>query len=201
LAGYFPSILGQDRLGWETTETVNLGLDFGLFNNRITGDINLYRSNTTGLLLARSISAVHGISSIVDNIGKTRNRGIEFSISSKNIVSTNFSWSTSGNISYNKNEIISLYGLLDKDGNEINDINNNWFVGHPVLVTYGYAFDGVWQLNEAAEAATWGSQPGYVKIKDLNNDGILDANDDRTILGRMTTGQYLVVLIQTYCGG
>ncbi|HLN53645.1 MAG TPA: TonB-dependent receptor [Lentimicrobium sp.] len=183
LPGYKPSKLGSDNLGWESSKTMNFGLDFGIFENRVSGNLNLFRTNTTDLLLNRTISAVHGITSITQNIGQTRNDGVEFSVNSRNIVKKNFTWNTSGNISFIKNRIVSLYGDLDEQGKEIDDIVNNWFIGEPIRVNYGFVFDGVWQTSEAAEAATWGSQPGFIKIKDVNGDSKLTA-EDRQIMGQ-----------------
>jgi TonB-linked SusC/RagA family outer membrane protein len=185
LAGYRPSRLGQDNLGWEASRTLNFGLDFGVLQDRIVGDLNIYRTNTTDLLLNRTISAVHGITSITQNIGETQNMGIEFSLNSRNIVSQGqgFRWNTMGNFAYVRNEIVSLYGLLDEQGREIDDVANSWFIGHPIRVNYDFKWLGTWQLDEATEAAEWGSQPGFVKLEDVNQDGVLNA-EDRQILGQ-----------------
>jgi TonB-linked SusC/RagA family outer membrane protein len=183
LPGYKPSKLGSDNLGWESSTTLNFGVDFGIYKNRIAGTINLFKTNTSDLLLNRTISLVHGITSITQNIGETENNGLEISINSRNIVTKDFTWSTSGNMSFVKNKIISLYGDLDAEGREIDDIVNNWFIGQPIRVNYGFVFDGVWQIDEAAEAAEWGSQPGYIKIKDVVEDGSLTA-EDRQIIGQ-----------------
>jgi TonB-linked SusC/RagA family outer membrane protein len=177
LPGYFPSTLGQAALGWESSRSMNIGIDYGLFNDRITGELNYFNTNTFDLLLHRSISSVHGITSILQNIGETRNQGVEFSLNSRNIVKQDFTWSTFGNISYLNNRIVDLYG----DGRD--DIANSWFIGQPIRVNYDYVFDGVWQLNEESEASKWGSQPGFVKIKDVNQDGQITP-EDRQIIGR-----------------
>lgn len=182
-AGYIPSVLAVEDLGWESSETINIGMDIGLLKNRFTAGINFYRTNTSDLLLNRSISPIHGISSITQNIGKTQNRGVEASLSSRNIVSGDFSWYTNGNISFIKNKIVSIYGILDDQGQEINDVSNAWFIGEPIRVNYDYAWDGVWQLDEADEAALYNSQPGYVKLRDTNDDGQLTP-DDRVIIGQ-----------------
>lgn len=177
MAGYFPSTLGQQTLGWESSRTFNFGLDIGLFEQRVTGDLNMYVTNTYDLLLNRSISAVHGITSILQNIGETQNKGMEFSLNSRNVITKNFSWITSGNISYIQNKIIDIYG----DG--LDDISNQWFVGKPISVNYDYVFNGVWQLNEESEAQKWGSKPGYIKLKDVNTDSKITP-DDRQIIGQ-----------------
>lgn len=183
LPGYIPSSLGQDNLGWESSRVLNLGLDFGILKSRIAGNINWYRTNTMDLLLGRTISAVHGITSITQNIGETESSGLELSVRSRNIVTSNFNWSMSGNISFFKNKIVSLYGELDEQGNEIDDVANAWFIGKPIRVNYDYVYDGVWQTDEAEEAAKWNTQPGYVKLKDVNNDYALTA-EDRQIIGQ-----------------
>ena len=193
--GYKPMVLGVADLGWESAKTFNVGLDFGLFKDRITGTIDWYRKNTFDLLLNRSISVIHGLTesttddwihpAVTQNIGKTRNTGIELSINSRNVVREKFQWVMNGNFSFNKNEITSLYGIKDQvTGKEIDDISNGWFIGQPVRVNYDYVWDGIWQLGEEEAAAVYGSQPGYVRLKDLNNDDLLD-DKDRQIIGQM----------------
>jgi TonB-linked SusC/RagA family outer membrane protein len=184
LPGYVPISLGQDNLGWESSATLNIGLDFGLMKNRITGDINLYKTNTTDLLLNRTISPIHGITSITQNIGETENRGLEFSIVSRNVVAGDFKWLTSGNLAFLSNKIVSLYGLKDENGKEIDDIANQWFIGQPIRVNYNYDMIGVWQLDEEAEAELWDAKPGYVKFLDVNGDTLLSATEDKVIIGQ-----------------
>ena len=183
LAGYEPSVLGSDNLGWESSLTTNIGIDFGILENRISGDLNIYKTKTSDLLLERTISMVHGITSIIQNIGETENKGFEISVNSRNIVKNNFKWFTSGNLSFVKNKIISLYGEVDEAGKEIDDINNAWFIGQPIRVNYGFEWLGTWQLDEAEKAAKYGSVPGYVKLRDVNNDDKIDASD-RVIIGQ-----------------
>ena len=193
--GYKPSQMGIDDLGWESSLTLNLGMDFGLFKGRISGNFDWYLTNTQDLLLSRSISVIHGITpythlpdwehpSVTENIGETQNSGIEVVINSRNIIGNKFQWFTTGNFSYNKNKIVSLYGKLDEDGNEIDDISNKWFIGQPIDVNYDFVWDGVWQLGEEAAAEVYGSKPGQVKLKDTNGDGELTP-DDRQIIGQL----------------
>jgi TonB-linked SusC/RagA family outer membrane protein len=183
LPGYRPSRLGEDNLGWESTKSLNAGIDFGLWNNRLMGDLNFYKSNTYDLLLNRTISAVHGITTITQNIGETKNLGFEGSVTSRNIVKKDFRWITTANATALKNEIVSLYGDLDEEGNEINDIGSGWFIGEPIRVNFGYVWDGVWQEDEAEMAALYGTQPGFIKIKDLDGDTAITAAD-RKIIGQ-----------------
>jgi TonB-linked SusC/RagA family outer membrane protein len=180
-AGYVPSRLGQENLGWESSRTLNFGLDFGIFKNRLAGNINLFKTNTTDLLLNRSISAVHGITSITQNIGETQNTGLELSIQSRNIVTSDFTWSTMANFALTHNEIVSLYGELDENGKEIDDVANAWFIGQPIRVNYDFVWEGTWQLDELEEAAKWGTKPGFVKLNDFIKDGTLTADDKRII--------------------
>jgi len=193
--GYKPGSMGVSNLGWETSRTVNLGLDYGILKGRITGNVDWYLTNTYDLLLARSISVIHGITpathlpdwehpAVTENIGETQNSGLEFVINSRNVVSSKFQWTTNANMSLNNNKIVSLYGKLDANGKELDDISNKWFIGKPIDVNYDFVWGGVWQTAEAAEAATYGTVPGYVKLKDLNGDGKMTA-DDRQIIGQL----------------
>lgn len=193
--GYKPSVMGVSNLGWESAKTVNVGIDFGLLKDRISGTVDWYTKNTFDLLLNRSISVTHGINlttqmsgwthpGVIQNIGKTRNTGVEVSVTSRNIVANKFQWTTSANFSFNRNEIVSLYGIKDSTGIEIDDISNKWFIGQPVRVNYDFIWDGVWQLGEESQAAVYGSQPGYVKLRDVDNSGKLD-DKDRQVIGQL----------------
>ncbi|MCJ7801783.1 MAG: TonB-dependent receptor [Candidatus Marinimicrobia bacterium] len=183
VAGYKPSKLGSDNLGWEASSTLNLGVDVKILNSRVAGSVNMYSTTTTDLLLNRTISPVHGITSITQNIGKTKNLGLELDITSRNIVKGDFRWNTYGNLAFVRNEIVSLYGELDDKGIEIDDVASSWFIGEPIRINYDYVFDGIWQLDEADEAAKYGTQPGYVRLKDVNGDEVISA-EDRQIIGQ-----------------
>jgi len=191
--GYKPGTMGVSNLGWESSRTFNLGIDFGLFKDRITGNLDYYLTDTYDLLLARSISVVHGITTnthlpdwfhpaVTENIGKTQNKGLEMVLNTRNIVKNRFQWWTSANFSLNKNKIVSLYGLKDETGKEIDDISNQWFIGQPIRVNYGYVWDGVWQLNEA-DTAVYKTHPGFAKLKDIDQNDTLDYRD-RQIIGQ-----------------
>lgn len=175
--GYVPSTLDNPNLHWETTNTANIGIDFGLLKNRIQGSLDVYDAKTHDLLLNRQISPVQGISVITQNIGKTENRGVELSIGAVAVQQKNFNWTLSGNISLNRNKIVELYG----DGK--NDTLNSWFIGHPINSDLGYVYGGVWQLNDDTAHSVQGVvHPGQAKIKDINHDGVINAYD-RTIIG------------------
>ena len=175
--GYVPVTLDNPNLKWETTNSANIGIDFGFIKGRIQGSLDAYDARTRDLLLDRQISPVQGINSITQNIGKTRNRGLELTLNTINIQKTNFSWMMSANVSLNRNTIVELYG----DGK--NDTLNRWFIGHPINSELGYVYNGVWQLTDDTIHTSQGIvRPGYAKIKDNNNDGVINSYD-RTILG------------------
>lgn len=178
--GAYPSNMGNDDLRWETTYTGNIGVDFGLFSDRISGTIELYHAKTRDLLVERSIPAMNGYLNVLTNIGEVQNKGVEVSLRTQNISRAHFSWSTGFNFSFNANKITKLYGQdLNNDGVEDDDLSNNWFIGHPITTYYDYVFDGIYQVGDDMPS---GYQPGYVRLKDLNEDGRIDAND-RTIIG------------------
>ena len=181
---YPSSRMGNSGLGWETTKTFNIGVDFGLLNNRINGNIDFYTSTTTDLLLQRNLPKISGYSNVYMNMGKTANKGLEVTINSKNIVTKDFTWGTNLVWSWNKNEIKDLYG------DEKSDIGNRWFIGEPISVIYDYEMVGIWQKDEIerGDHLKWDpqAQPGDVKLRDVNGDGKIDPNDDKTIQGQTT---------------
>ena len=192
---YPSSRMGNSGLGWETTKTFNIGIDFGFLNNRINGNIDFYTSTTTDLLLQRNLPKISGYSNVYMNMGKTSNTGLEITINSKNIVTKDFTWSTSLVWSWNKNEIKDLYG------DEKDDIGNRWFIGEPISVIYDYEMVGIWQKDEIerGDHLNWDpqAQPGDVKLRDVNGDGKIDPNDDKTIQGQ-TTPKWIGGLTNTF---
>lgn len=112
-AGIRPTSLANLNLGWETNETVNLGLDYGFLSNRITGSVDIFDRRTKDLLLNQPILWTNGFGSIANNVGELMNRGIEFEVSTVNVDRGGFQWRTSFNFTYIRNEIVSLYDGLD----------------------------------------------------------------------------------------
>ena len=192
---YPSSRMGNSGLGWETTKTFNIGIDFCFLNNRINGNIDFYTSTTTDLLLQRNLPKVSGYSNVYMNMGKTANKGLEITINSKNIVTKDFTWGTNLVWSWNKNEIKDLYG------DEKSDIGNRWFIGEPISVIYDYEMVGIWQKDEIerGDHLNWDpqAQPGDVKLRDVNGDGKIDPNDDKTIQGQ-TTPKWIGGLTNTF---
>ncbi len=176
-AGYIPTSFANPLLHWETSKTFNLGLDFGLWKNRLQGTVDYYNTKTEDLLLNRSVSSVQGITTITQNIGKTSNQGFELGLTGTIIKKSDFSWTANANLTINRNKIVDLYG------NGLNDTLNQWFLGHPINVNFGYVFDGVWQLTDDTSHTAQGVvRPGYAKVKDVNKDGVINSFD-RTIIG------------------
>jgi TonB-dependent starch-binding outer membrane protein SusC len=175
---------GNPNLKWELTGTANIGLDFGMWNQRVTGSVDVYDSQTKDLLLQRSLPTSSGVSRIVQNIGRTRNRGIEIGIQTVNISKPNFTWSTGFNFTKNKEEIVELVGGQ-------NDIANRWFIGQPVNSFYDYQKEGIWQTADSAMARSFGFRPGDIRVKDIDGDKRINATNDRVVLGS-TVPDYII---------
>jgi TonB-linked SusC/RagA family outer membrane protein len=179
LPGFLPSTLGNPGLRWETTTTGNVGADFGLFGDRVTGAVDVYRSRTSDLLLNRAISPTHGIDVVTQNIGRTANHGVELSLSTLNVKTPRLSWRTDFNVSADRSRVVDLYG------NGEDDLVNQWFLGQPIDVNYGYQFAGVWQASDdIAHSAQPNAKPGDIRVRDVNGDGKIDPLD-RTFLGSL----------------
>lgn len=180
---YAPNSMPNSLLSWETTSQVNVGLDFTLFNNRLAGAIDVYSQHTYDLLMPRNLPVVSGFNSVLQNIGKTKNTGLEISLNTKVIDSQNFKWNLDLMFYTNKEQIIELYGKKQ------DDIGSKWFIGQPIDVHYDYEFDGIWQdtPEDRAEMEKFNAngasyEPGLIRPKDQNGDYKINA-DDRVILG------------------
>lgn len=181
--GVVPAAIPNPNLGWEYTTTANFGVDFGAFNNRITGSVEVYQQRTSDLLLPDALPGASGYTSFTRNKGQTQNRGLEISLTTVNVrTKSGFEWSTDWNFTVNRERILSLGLGTNSDGSGVSDIGNQRFIGQPLFVFYDYKQAGIWQANEAAQAAAYGSKVGQIKIEDVNGDGKIDAND-RQIIG------------------
>lgn len=171
-----PQGIANTNLGWEVSKTWNAGLDFNILRGKLAGEIEFYRTINEDLLMQRSLPSSTGFSSIWQNIGKTRNEGVEFSLSSKVISRGDLNWSLNAMISRNWNKIIDLTDGQDNRG-------NRWFIGHPISVTWDYKKIGIWQIDEAEEARRYNMEPGEIKVVDRDGDFAFTDND-RFILGQ-----------------
>lgn len=185
--GFRANTMPNPDLGWEKTAQWNLGLNIGLFDQRIKGTLDFYRQNTSDLLMDRQLSPVTGYSSVVQNIGKTRNTGFEIGLSGVIIQTEDFSWTADVMIYRNKEEIVELYGGKN------DDTGNKWFIGYPVGTYYDYKFTGIWQTEDQELMALYkangdnNAKPGYIRRYDKpDENGEIDykyTDNDKVILG------------------
>jgi len=158
LSGLTPSQIPNPNLGWESTRQIDLGLDYGFFKNRISGEIDVYNKKTSDLLLNVPVPATSGYSTQLKNIGAVQNKGFEFVLNTNNVTGT-FTWNTNLNFSYNKNEVTSLGGQTIIDQGSARYMNVV-MVGQPIGVFYGAQYAGV---DPANGDALW-----YINEKDSN---------------------------------
>ncbi len=176
--------LANPNLGWETTHQFDVGLDLGLFNDRIQFIYDYYRKKTTNLLYSVQLPQESGFGSFNDNIGEIKFWGHEFSITTKNFVG-DFRWNTNFNISFNRNRVVALADGIDRVYGSFHITK----VGEPFGQFYGLVKEGYYMdQNELANSPVvpGRSVVGGIKYKDLNNDGVITNggnNDDRTIIG------------------
>ncbi|NEW82691.1 MAG: SusC/RagA family TonB-linked outer membrane protein [Mariniphaga sp.] len=181
-----PSTMSNSNLGWEKTRQMNAGFDLGLFKNRISLAADFYDSQSIELLLNVPVPSITGYATQMQNVGKVQNRGMEFQLSTKNIVSNKFKWSSDFNISFNKNKVLEV----GPDGRPIYGSApnaNNAFItkpGFPIASFYGYVFQGVFmnqaELDKYPHLAA--DKVGDGRYLDVNKDGKMDQND-KDILG------------------
>jgi TonB-linked SusC/RagA family outer membrane protein len=171
--------LAIQNISWETTTTTDLGLDMGFLKNRLNVSLDGYYKNTTGILLSLPVAAFIGLSAAEQNAGAMKNTGWEATLTWKDHIGTDFSYTVSGNISNNENKVTDLHG--------INTLGNQAIIqGQEYDVWYGYKAVGLFQ--NAAEVATspkltGKEQPGDVRYQDINGDGKISADGDEVPLG------------------
>jgi len=170
--------LANPDLKWEKTAQVDAGLELGLFKNRISLEVDVYRKLTTNMLLNAPVPSSSGFSTVTKNIGSMENRGVEFAVNTLNINKPDFSWNSTFNISINKNEVKALTG-----GSDIFSGSSVIREGEPVGSFFGYIHLGTWGTDEETEAAKYLKKPGDIKYQDTNNDGQIN-DQDRAIIGK-----------------
>ncbi len=179
--GLSPSTLGNESLSWETTNSSNFGVDFSLFNQRVSGNIDFYVANTKSVLVKRNLPGSTGYTNVWTNIGKVNNKGVEIELNSVNI-EVPFRWESRFVFSLNRDKIVDLYG----DGKD--DIGNHWFIGKPISAIYDYErTGGVWTEEQLYNKQILdGFYPGQFRLKDFNGDHKITSGEDRTIVGYAT---------------
>lgn len=182
-AAYLVTTLANNALKWQSTSEWNVGTDFGLLKNRITGSVDVYKENTKDILLDFNLPQSNGAGTTRKNLGKTNGNGLEINLSSINIQSNGgFTWTTDVNFYFNKEKIVQLQNPGIKS-----DISNGWFVGQPLTVIYDVKKIGIWQTADSvkgtlAAQTTPVQYPGQIRIQDVNGDNKIDASD-RQVLG------------------
>jgi TonB-linked SusC/RagA family outer membrane protein len=180
--GFYVSELPNEELGWEYSQTYNFGVDFSLFNGRLTGTAEYYTQKTKDLLMSVGLPSTSGVGSYMANVGKTENKGFELSLNGVIIDNLNgWTWEAGINWYTNKNKIIEL-----ADGSE-RDEGNGWFVGHSINCVYDYEKIGIWQKDEEElrKIMEPGGSVGMIKVKGgYNEDGTPRAinSSDRQII-------------------
>ncbi len=176
--GYLPGTeLSNPNLKWERSSTINTGVDFSLFGNKLTGTIEYYHTRTSDLLVSRMLNAALGYTSILDNLGETRSQGVDVGITGELLRHRNMTWTVTTNFSYFKNKIIRIDDRLDSNGKPMSQPGNGWIVGSPINAYYDYKADGVYQYDDfyiyrqPSGALTYKLKPTV----DTDNDGIPDA--------------------------
>ncbi|WP_166336632.1 SusC/RagA family TonB-linked outer membrane protein [Sphingobacterium chungjuense] len=186
--GYFVSQLPNPQLGWEYSQTYNLGVDFTLLNGRLSGTAEYYETYTHDLLLNLRMPGSTGVESYTANVGKTQNKGVEFALNGVIVDNKNgWTWEAGVNFYRNRNKLTEL-----ASGQTRNE-NNWWFVGHPIDVIYDYKYNGLWQEGDPhLDILEPGGNVGMIKV-DYN--GGFDENgvptrpigpDDRQIIDMQT---------------
>jgi len=188
--GVYNSSLANPNLRWEQTESFNVGVDLDMFDNRVLLTLDAYDATTTDLLMNRRLPTLTGFNNITTNLGELKNRGFEMTVRTRNVTSSTFTWSSTLVFSLNRNEIVSLFGdtgeytiLGETRTGELPDFTNRWFIGRAIDAVWDYDLQGVWQEDEAEEAARYGMRPGDFKSVDVNDDGTYRAEDDKKFIG------------------
>jgi TonB-linked SusC/RagA family outer membrane protein len=189
--GYKPGSIPNPDLGWEKTTQNDLGLEYGLFNNRVNGTVDVYKMDTKDLLLTRLLPATSGFTSTLQNVGSTTNKGLELGLSTVNIQNwRGLTWTMDVNWATNKNQITAL------TSGATSDAGNVWFVGHAInlpndqqrQIFYDFKYVGVWQYADSLEMKKFNAKgstfkAGDPRVADLNGDYKITADSDRTFIG------------------
>ena len=182
--GYYVSSLPNPELGWEYSKTWNFGLDFSLFNGRLYGTFEYYTQKTDNILLDVSMPSTSGVGSFTGNIGKTENKGFEFTLNGVIIENKNgWNWEAGINLYANRNKLTELAS------GQKEDVANRWFVGYPIDVIYDYKNIGIWQEGDPyLDVLEPGGNVGMIKVEytgeyDADGKPVRQINaDDRQVM-------------------
>jgi TonB-linked SusC/RagA family outer membrane protein len=175
----FSDTIGNPNLQWEKTRALNLGVDFGLWGNRLTGTIDLYHTKTVDLLTIRKLPASSGVSATFDNVGSTQTTGIDISLNAAIIRKEDISFNAGISFFTAKEKITQLVGDID-------DPLNEWFIGYPTRVSYDFNKIGIWQMADSALAKLYNQKPGDIRVEDLGKkDTLISALKDRKVVGQL----------------
>lgn len=188
--GVYNNTLSNYDLRWEQTESINIGLDLAMLDNRLSVTADVYDMTTTNLLMERLLPEITGFTDVVTNLGELGNKGWELSVNTVNISKPRFRWTTNFVYSANRNKIKRLFGdygdvtVNGKSGyQELPDYTNEWFPGQSIDRIWNYKVLGIWQSHEAEEAATYGLKPGDFKVVDIDGNHVYDALIDKQFIG------------------
>jgi TonB-linked SusC/RagA family outer membrane protein len=184
--------LPNNSLKWQSTSQYNIGLDFGLFENRLSGAFEFYKQTTKDILLPVSLPPSNGANTTVRNVGSTQGSGIELTLSSVNVKTDNgLVWSTDFNYFFNREEIVELTTPDQKM-----DVGNGWFVGHPIAVIYDYKKLGIWQTGEEglSDQTSPVQEAGDIKVLDWNTSGATPGSPNYGVPdGRVTPDDRMII--------
>jgi hypothetical protein len=174
------------NLKWETSNSYDIGLDFGFFNNRLTGAVDYYNKQTNNLLFPLPLPAILGSASYITNVARMENKGFEFNLNWSQKLNDSFSYSIGGNFTYNQNKVLDLANGLPINGGSLNNgqYTTRTAVGEPVGSFYVYKTNGIYQNQDDINNSPHfpGAKPGDLIYVDTNGDGILN-DDDRVFAG------------------
>ena len=190
------NILPNPFLKWENSASKNIGLDFGFFNDKLTGSIEWYDTRTTDLLIYNKLATSTGYSSQLTNLGEVQNTGLEVQAGTTIVKTKDFNWGVNLTFSQNRNRILKIDGKTDANGKQLDQPNNNWFIGRSIDAFFQFKPDGIFNNIEAVRASAQGNNPGTglplteaqlaervgsIRVKDLNGDNIINELDREII--------------------
>ncbi len=187
-------VMPNPFLKWENSASKNVGLDFGFFNDRLTGSFEWYDTRTTDLLVYNKLASASGYSSQLTNLGEVQNTGVEAQLGATLVKNKDFSWTANATFSKNKNKILKIDGKTDANGKPLDQPNNNWFIGYPIDAYYEYKFDGIFNTIEDVRTAAQGfdsatgvaltddkliQKVGSIRVVDTDGDGKITVADQQ----------------------